>query len=179
MEKSCKNCNKKFNKPVNESIKNWKIRHFYCSDKCKYNSRKGNKLTEEHKRKIGEKSKGHKLSPESRKKIADSKRGNKSHFWKGGLTEINKTIRHSLEYRLWRETIYERDNWTCVWCKVRGGKLAPDHIKPFAMFPELRFAIDNGRTLCHDCHKKTDTYGKNYTDYSKKVRDKFGRFTGK
>ena len=40
-----------------------------------------------------------------------------------------------------------------------GGVLHADHIKPFAFFPSLRFDLENGRTLCVECHKKTPTFG--------------------
>ena len=90
--------------------------------------------------------------------------GEKSNFWKGGITPVNQLIRHSLGYRLWREAVFARDNWTCIWCGARNGNgykviLHVDHIKRFADFPELRFAIDNGRTLCVSCHRTTITYG--------------------
>lgn len=104
---------------------------------------------------------GKRRTIETRTKIAIAHKGEKSHFWKGGVTEAHLLIRTTLEYRLWREAVFARDNYTCIWCgDNRGGNLNADHIKPFALFPALRFAIDNGRTLCHDCHKKTDTYGR-------------------
>lgn len=84
--------------------------------------------------------------------------------WKGGVTPENKIIRRSLEFKFWREAVFKRDNWTCVHCGKRGVTLHPDHIKPFAFFPELRFDVENGRTLCVDCHKKTDTYGRKSID---------------
>lgn len=87
--------------------------------------------------------------------------GEKNRHWKGGITPINEKIRKSIEYRLWRECIFKRDNYTCTCCKEKekvSGRLEAHHIKPFAQFPELRFAIDNGQTLCKECHKKTDTY---------------------
>lgn len=101
---------------------------------------------------------GKKPSIETRKKMSEAGKGAKCHFWKGGITSINIKIRMSFEYKLWRESVFRRDNYTCIWCGQRGGRLNADHIKPFAFFPELRFAIDNGRTLCIDCHKKTDSY---------------------
>lgn len=86
--------------------------------------------------------------------------GSKNHRWKGGITPLNYKIRHSLEYKLWRKAVFERDGYQCIWGAGKHGKyIQADHIKPFTLYPELRFAIDNGRTLCIDCHKKTDTYG--------------------
>jgi len=63
----------------------------------------------------------------------------------------------------WRNAVYKRDNYTCQWCGQKGGRLNADHIKPYAAYPHLRHVLSNGRTLCVECHKKTDSYGwKNY-----------------
>lgn len=98
---------------------------------------------------------------ESKEKIRQSKLGERNYNWKGGVSGINYRIRRSARYKEWRKSVYERDNYTCVICHTRGGKLNADHIKAFADFPELRFELSNGRTLCFDCHKKTPTYGWN------------------
>lgn len=85
-------------------------------------------------------------------------KGGNHYSWKGGVTPINKVIRKSVEYKLWRSAVFARDNYTCIWCGSKDN-IKADHIKPFALYPELRFAIDNGRTLCDRCHRTTDTYG--------------------
>lgn len=72
----------------------------------------------------------------------------------------HKRQRHTMEYNKWRRKVFERDNFTCQECGHRGVKLNADHIKPFAFFPELRFELTNGRTLCEPCHRKTPTYGR-------------------
>ena len=126
-------------------------------------SRKGIKLTEDHKAKVIQNLRrdamvGKKHSIETRKQMSISHPKEKCNFWKGGITEENQKIRHSLEYKLWREAVFKRDNWVCRFCGKRGGELNADHIKRFADYPELRFAIDNGRTLCISCHRKTYSY---------------------
>lgn len=94
------------------------------------------------------------LSNMQKRRVAEGKHP----WWKGGKKKENSIIRDSFEYKIWRESVFKRDNWTCIWCGVRKD-LNADHIKPFALFPELRFAIDNGRTLCNPCHRTTETWG--------------------
>jgi hypothetical protein len=86
--------------------------------------------------------------------------GANCHFWRGGITSEYDKARTCLEYKKWRSLVFKRDRYKCTQCgDSRGGNLEADHIKPFAFFPKLRFSISNGRTLCHKCHKKTETYG--------------------
>lgn len=82
--------------------------------------------------------------------------GAKNNKWRAGVTPLALKIRHSPEALSWRKVIFERDNYTCQGCGTRGCFLNADHIKPFALHPELRFNPGNGRTLCRPCHK---TYG--------------------
>lgn len=127
----------------------------------------GRKFSEEHRRKISLSNLGKKLSEETRKKLSIAHSGEKSNFWKGGVTDINKRIKQGRDYKNWRKQVFERDNYTCQECSVRGGEIHPHHIKPFALFPNLRFELLNGLTLCASCHRKTDTYGGKIQRYAK------------
>jgi 5-methylcytosine-specific restriction endonuclease McrA len=90
-----------------------------------------------------------------RKKMSEVHKGKKHHNWRGGITPINQQIRHSFEANEWRTMVFGRDGFACQMCFRKGGYLNAHHIKPFAKYPELRFEIDNGITLCEECHNKT------------------------
>lgn len=100
------------------------------------------------------------MSEETKKKKSATMQGIKLEEWKGFTSPKYKIIRKSTDYILWRTAVFMRDDYTCQNCYIKGGTLHADHIKPFAQYPELRFAIDNGRTLCVSCHMKTETWGR-------------------
>jgi hypothetical protein len=116
----------------------------------------GKKHSAETKFKISQKHQGKVVTEEFRRKMSlIVRKGKDSNFWKGGVTNNNKKVRNSLNYKLWRKAVFERDDYTCQFCDKRGGYLEADHIKPFAYFVNLRFELSNGRTLCLNCHRKT------------------------
>lgn len=69
-----------------------------------------------------------------------------------GTGEVHKK-RNNYSYRKWREMVLIRDSYTCQKCGVKNN-LHVHHKKSFAKNPELRLALDNGITLCVDCHRK-------------------------
>src|SRR5215211_3929971 len=103
---------------------------------------------------------GRSLSQETRAKIIQTKRqkgtlpkGESHYKWKGGRPwERFKNP----EYLAWRRAVLERDGYVCQQCGRQCKKyergLAAHHIKPYAEFPELRYEIANGLTLCRQCH---------------------------
>ena len=72
--------------------------------------------------------------------------------WQGGITPIKKQIMNSEEYKIWRLKVFERDNYTCQCCGRKTHKNEAHHLDNFAEFIEKRFDVDNGITLCEDCH---------------------------
>lgn len=120
---------------------------------------------------------GYKLKPasfERKRKIGEAQKGERNHNWKGGITPVRLQIRHCFEYRQWQSDILHRDDFTCQICGLRGGRLATDHypktfsfLMGFYNIKSLTDAVNcaelwdlnNGRTLCYECHLKTETYG--------------------
>lgn len=132
--------------------------------------------------------KGKKHSKETRKKISIAvKKSNPASWLKGkkridlsrdknprwkNTPNINKSVRGIYEYKKWVSDVFKRDNWTCQTCAKRGVILEAHHIKSFALIlkeNEIRsldeaisckelWDINNGVSLCKECHKLTDNY---------------------
>lgn len=136
---------------------------------------KGSVQSEETKRKISETLKRRVLTKEHKEKIrqsmigrdADWMKKEKNHKWKGGVTSEVRLIRRSGEYKRWRIAVFERDSYTCKKCKGIGGDLNAHHVENFADYPHIRLDLDNGVTLCVDCHKEFhNIYGDRGTNSS-------------
>ena len=94
----------------------------------------------------------------ARNKVENRQRKGDKHWnWKGGISPERHLLMGQMEYKQWRSDVFKRDGWTCQTCQSRGIYLEAHHIKPWAKFPDLRYSLDNGVTLCKDCHKLADS----------------------
>jgi hypothetical protein len=109
---------------------------------------------------------------EAREKISKARKGIKNNYapwnkglrllqlsgenhwnWKGG---ISKNV-HSVDepnYKEWRKRIFKRDNYKCRMDKNCKSYIQAHHILPWRDYPELRYEINNGITLCLAHHPR-------------------------
>jgi hypothetical protein len=69
------------------------------------------------------------------------------------------SFQETIEYRIFRENVFKRDNFKCVKCGSKR-QLECHHIKSYKGHPALRTDENNAITLCKNCHKRTDNYGR-------------------
>lgn len=85
------------------------------------------------------------------RKAVGLKKGEEHWNWKGGITPQKRIDRQRFRDEI-QQLVFQRDDYTCQVCEQHGGSLQVDHIKKWADYPELRFELDNCRTLCMACH---------------------------
>lgn len=135
----------------------------FCSKTCYGLEKRGRPLRHEGQFRKGQKGafSGKQHTAEARERMSLAKTGAKmlktsgeQHWsWKGGAKHYSEDDLARAEFRrLYQPQVFARDNYTCQVCYQYGGYLQADHIKPWAKFPELRFELDNCRTLCMAYH---------------------------
>lgn len=82
-------------------------------------------------------------------------RGEAHYAFSHGRHQRNLDARRTPEYKDWRNAVFARDRYACQHCgDAKGGNLQSHHIKAFATYPELRYDVANGITLCERCHSR-------------------------
>ena len=139
--------------------KNYSKRSF-CSLLCYWDSYQFKQMI----RLNGLKCKGRKITWAD--KISSSKinkprlnmRGKNHPNWKGGFnSKKRRWLMGGLEYRMWRNSVFKRDNYTCRICGDRNGygktiNLVAHHVVKWSENEGLRYSVDNGFTVCKEDH---------------------------
>lgn len=69
-------------------------------------------------------------------------------------------LRDSKLYKIWRIKVYSRDNFTCQFCGKVGNGIEAHHIISIIDDITKIFDVNNGITLCIECHKLAHKYSK-------------------
>lgn len=87
-------------------------------------------------------------------------RGERHPRWKGGKSQTERELQQS-DIARWRKAVFTRDKYTCQHCGDKQN-LNAHHVKEWADFPNDRFDVANGLTLCESCHGRV--HGKDFSN---------------
>jgi len=78
----------------------------------------------------------------------------------------DKTDRRSPAHRYWSRQVKNRDGWKCKIANGNcSGRVESHHILGWKEYPELRYEINNGITLCHAHHPRKRAEEKRLSPY--------------
>lgn len=106
---------------------------------------------------------GKKHTLETRQRISASRKGkasgDKNYQWINDRTKLKKysgsNERRSPIYKAWSREVRNRDSWKCrLKSSDCSGRLEVHHIFGWTAYPELRYLLNNGITLCHFHHPR-------------------------
>lgn len=94
------------------------------------------------------------LVPWNKGKVFAAISQEKNPLWKGGISsEYDKARCHRFLFVDWTKLVKDRDENKCRHCNGTD-RLRAHHIKDFVEYPELRYDVNNGLTLCISSHSK-------------------------
>ena len=100
--------------------------------------------------------------------------GPNNHNYNPLLTDEERLKGRDLKVvKIWASDVLRRDNYTCIICGKRGGKLVAHHLDGWNWNISGRFVISNGVCLCSNCHYE---FHKMY-GLGNNTREQFNQFT--
>ena len=98
----------------------------------------------------------------------NSPKGPAHYLWISDRTQLSKVgeERNSSAYQEWSRSVKIRDNKKCkISNKDCDGRLESHHILSWKDYPELRYEVNNGITLCHYHHPRKRDEEKRLSPY--------------
>lgn len=89
--------------------------------------------------------------------------------------KFEKEVPHyRMRLKIWEAKVIERDGMKCKWCEKENSysnRLEAHHILPvrFIDNPDDLFSMENGITLCNDCHLKIHYRELEYADFFREL----------
>lgn len=85
--------------------------------------------------------------------------GENNHNYNPYLTKEERELKRNYigedSYNSWRKSVYKRDNYTCQCCgNIKNGDFNAHHLNGWNWDKEHRVDVNNGITLCEECHKE-------------------------
>ncbi len=109
------------------------------------------------------------FSEETKNKISLAHKGEKNYRWIKDRSKLVRRNRSDPDFIQWRKNVFIRDEYKCKICGESNKYVQAHHILSWREYPELRYEINNGITLCLAHHPRKRAEEKRLAPILKKL----------